>query len=238
MARTKGAKIYANTPALRIVPTTSGYDIATPNGTVSCNKFIIATNGYSSEDMFPWMHARFLPVQSSVIVTRPITDQEQTAQGWTSAQMAYDSRFLLHYFRMMPNNRFLFGMRGGLHYTKRSNERIRQKIRHDFAEMFPAWRDVIIDYEWSGLVALNRSETPYVGEIPGYAGGYAGFGYHGNGVAMASYSGALLSDMVLDRIGTRPNPKAFQHIPTQFPLGRFRRYMLTPIYALAQSVDL
>jgi hypothetical protein len=55
---------------------------------------------------------------------------------------------------------------------------------------------------------------------------------------MASYSGALLSDMVLDRIGTRSNPKAFQHIPTQFPLGRFRRYMLTPIYALAQSVDL
>ena len=59
------------------------------------------------------MDARtLLPVQSSVIVTRPITDQEQTAQGWTSAQMAYDSRFLLHYFRMMPNNRFLFGMRG------------------------------------------------------------------------------------------------------------------------------
>jgi hypothetical protein len=36
----------------------------------------------------------------------------------------------------------------------------------------------------------------------------------------------------------RPYPKAFQHIPMQFPLGRFRRYMLAPIYALAQSVDL
>jgi glycine/D-amino acid oxidase-like deaminating enzyme len=104
--------------------------------------------------------------------------------------------------------------------------------------MFPTWRDVTIDYEWSGLVALNRSETPYIGEIPGYAGGYAGFGYHGNGVAMASYAGALLSDMVLDQIGTRPYPKAFQRTPTQFPLGRFRRYMLAPIYALAQSVDL
>ena len=62
MAQTKGAKIYANTPAQRILPTSSGYDIATPNGTVSCNKFIIATNGYSSEDMFPWMRARFLPL--------------------------------------------------------------------------------------------------------------------------------------------------------------------------------
>ena len=238
MAQTKDAKIYANTPAQRIMPTASGYDITTRNGTVSCKRFIIATNGYSSEDMFPWMRARFLPVQSSVIVTRPITDQEQTSQSWTSEQMAYDSRFLLHYFRMMPNSRFLFGMRGGLHYTKRSNERISQKIRRNFAGFFPAWRDVTIDYEWSGLVALNRSETPYIGEIPGYVGGYTGFGYHGNGVAMASYAGALLSDMVLDQIGTRPYPKAFQHIPKQFPLGRFRRYMLAPIYALAQSVDL
>jgi len=237
-AISKGAQIYAKTLAQRIVPTPSGYDITTPNGTVSCKKFIIATNGYSSEDMFPWMRARFLPVQSSVIVTRPITDLEKTAQGWTSAQMAYDSRFLLHYFRMMPNNRFLFGMRGGLQYTERSNERIRWKIRHDFARMFPAWRYVSVDYEWSGLVALNRSETPYIGGIPGYLGGYTGFGYHGNGVAMASYAGALLSDMVLDQIGTRPYPKAFQKVPTQFPLGRFRRYMLAPIYALAQSVDL
>ena len=238
MAQTKGAKIYASTPAQRITATPSGYEITTPNGTVSCKKFIIATNGYSSEDMFPWMRARFLPVQSSVIVTRPITDKEKMAQGWTSAQMAYDSRFLLHYFRMMPNNRFLFGMRGGLHYTESSNEQIRLKIRHDFARMFPAWRDVNVDYEWSGLVALNRSKTPYIGEIPGYAGSYTGFGYHGNGIAMASYAGALLSDMVLDQIGTRAYPKAFQRIPTQFPLGRFRRYMLAPIYALAQSVDL
>ena len=238
IAQSKGVKIYAKTPAQCIVPTASGYDITTPQGIVSCKKFIIATNGYSSEDMFPWMRARFLPVQSSVIVTRPITNQEQSAQGWTSAQMAYDSRFLLHYFRMMPNNRFLFGTRGGLHYTQRSNERISRKIRRDFVRMFPAWRDVAIDYEWSGLVALSRSETPYVGEIPGYDGGYTAFGYHGNGVAMASYAGALLSDMALEHIDTRPYPKAFQHIPVQFPLGRFRRYMLAPIYALAHSVDL
>ena len=27
--------------------------------------------------------------------------------------MAYDSRKLLHYFRLLPNGRFLFGGRGG-----------------------------------------------------------------------------------------------------------------------------
>jgi hypothetical protein len=35
------------------------------------------------------------------------------AQGWTSPLMAFDSRKLLHYFRLLPNGRFLFGGRGG-----------------------------------------------------------------------------------------------------------------------------
>lgn len=238
VAQQHGVKLFADTPALQITPSRAGYEIRTPNGTLSCEKFILATNGYSAEDMLPWMRARFLPVQSSVIVTRPISDSKQNEQGWTSAQMSYDSRFLLHYFRKMPNNRFLFGMRGGLRYTERSNKRISMKIRQDFARMFPKWRNVAIEYEWSGLVALNRSETPYIGEIPGVPGGYAGFGYHGNGVAMASYSGALLSDLIVDQIGTRPYPAAFAHVPAQFPLGRLRRYMLSPIYAIAQGMDL
>ena len=81
-----------------------------------------------------------------------------------------------------------------------------------------------IDYEWSGLVALNRSETPYIGEIPGYAGGYAGFGYHGNGVAMASYSGALLSDMVLDGSARAPTPRRFNTFLRNFRWGGFALY--------------
>ena len=56
-----------------------------------------------------------------VVRHRHPTDHGSGTNGTrgTSAQMAYDSRFLLHYFRLM-NNRFLFGMRGGLHYTERS----------------------------------------------------------------------------------------------------------------------
>ena len=208
----KGAKIYAKTPAQRIVPTTSGYDIATPNGTVSCNKFIIATNGYSSEDMFHDARTLFA---RPVVRHRHPTDHgsEQTAQGWTSAQMAYDSRFL-HYFRLMPNNRFPFKCVDCITPNVPTNGSVKKSGY--FSEMFPAWRDVTIDYEWSGLVALNRSETPYIGEIPGYAGGYAGFGYHGNGVAMASYAGALLSDLILIKSARAPTPRRFNTSPGNF----------------------
>ncbi len=47
-----------------------------------------------------------------------------TPQGWSSAQIAYDTHQFLHYFRLMPNQQFLFGMRGNLFSTNRSEAAI------------------------------------------------------------------------------------------------------------------
>ena len=102
--------------------------------------------------------------------------------------MAYHTRNLLHYFRLLPDQRFLFGMRGGLFATNRSRQMIKKEIRRNFGSTFPAWYNVYIEHEWYGLLCLNRSRIPYVGPIPNMPGAFAGFGYHGNGVAMASYS--------------------------------------------------
>ena len=54
---------------------------------------------------------------------------ELKAQGWTSDQMAYDTRKLLHYFRLLPDRRFLFGMRGGLFATTDERHVIQNQIR-------------------------------------------------------------------------------------------------------------
>ena len=44
-------------------------------------RLLVATNGYSSEDLPAWLAGRPLPVQSSVIVTRPLTAAEQRGAG-------------------------------------------------------------------------------------------------------------------------------------------------------------
>ncbi|MBU2959614.1 FAD-binding oxidoreductase [Citreicella sp. C3M06] len=236
-AQAAGATLHGHSPvtALR---RNGKWQLTTPQGTLTADRVILATNGYSSEDLPDWLRARYLPVQSSVIVTEPISDRLQAAQGWTSAQMAYDSRVLLHYFRLMPDGRFLFGMRGGLTATPRASGRISQRIRSDFAAMFPQWRDVAISHEWSGLVCLMANLTPFVGEIPDHPGLYAGIGFHGNGVAMGSHTGLLLADMVL---GHRPRarlPSAMSLIPGKFPLGKYRRSLLMPAYLAASLLDL
>jgi glycine/D-amino acid oxidase-like deaminating enzyme len=228
-----GAQLFEHSPvtALR---RGDGWVLDLPQARVLAKRVIIATNGYSSEDLPHWLRARYLPVQSSVIVTRPLTKAEQAAQGWHSDQMAYDTRQLLHYFRKLPGERFLFGMRGGLTARARESAAISRRIRREFHQIFPAWREVEITHEWSGLVCMMRGLTPFVGAVPGHSGLYAALGYHGNGVAMGTYAGALIARHLCGK----PLPEIMQSPPKRFPLGGLRRHLLRPAYLAAQLLDL
>ncbi|MCC1493021.1 FAD-binding oxidoreductase [Cognatishimia sp. F0-27] len=235
-ARAAGARLFGHSPITQIARQKGLWRLSTPREQLTAESVLIATNGYSSEDVPDWLRARTLPVQSSVIVTRPLTAAERDAQGWRSGQMAYDTRQLLHYFRLMPNGRFLFGMRGGLRATPRASARTRARIHADFAKLFPAWRDVEITHHWSGLVCLMAGLTPFAGAVPNTSGLYAALGYHGNGVAMASHAGKLIADEILGR--TPDIPEAMRRPPGRFPFGRFRRALLAPAYWGAELFDL
>ena len=236
-AEAHGAAIYQFCPATRIEKRGTGLLVVTPAGALQAEKVIIATNGYSSEDVPDWLKNRYLPAQSTVLVTRPLVPGECEAQGWTSDQMSFDSRTLLHYFRLMPDKRFLFGMRGGLRSSPSAEARSRARLRADFEAMFPAWRHVPSDHSWSGLVCLARNKLPFVGAVPGQPGLFAGLCYHGNGVAMGTLSGQILAHLVC---GTEPEhyPDAIRQPLRDFPLGRARRLLMPPLYAMLALRDI
>ena len=233
-----GARLHAESPVTGLRRDGGGWLLETPRGRLRASRVVLATNGYSSEDLPGWLRARTLPVQSSVIVTRPLSAAEQDVQGWTSGQMAYDSRFLLHYFRRMPDGRFLFGMRGGLRATPRAQAAISRRIRRDFHAAFPEWRDVEITHEWSGLVCLMAGLTPFVGPVPDHPGLFAALGFHGNGVAMGTHAGRLVAAAMRDVTTDASIPAAMRAEPKRFPLGRFRRALLAPAYLAAEAFDL
>lgn len=228
-AAAAGAEIRVRSPATAIGRDNGKYRLTTPGGSVTARRLILATNGYSSEDLPGWMAGRYLPAQSSVLVTRPLTKAEQAKQGWTSDLMAYDSRALLHYFRLMPDGRFLFGMRGGIRADRGTQARMHRLVRRDFARMFPAWADVETPHGWSGLICMARGLTPYAGPLGDWENAWAGLAYHGNGVAMGTFTGALLADLALGR--TPPLYPAAMRAPLgRFPLGRYRRGLLAAAY--------
>jgi glycine/D-amino acid oxidase-like deaminating enzyme len=232
-----GARIFGNTPVTGMETGNGTHTLTTPKGRIAAKKVILATNGYSSETLPNWMAGRYLPAQSSVIVTRPLSSEEREAQGWTTHQMCYDTRNLLHYFRLMPNGQFLFGMRGGLATSAGVHHKIRAKIRGDFERMFPAWAHVETPWYWSGFVCLSPDLTPFAGPVPGTDGLFAGFAYHGNGVAMGSYCGALLANRILGR-ATLPSSAVIETPPARMPGGRFRRLAMWPAYLGFALADL
>jgi glycine/D-amino acid oxidase-like deaminating enzyme len=236
-AEVRGATIFHQTPVERVEKTGTDFVLSTPSGSIQAENVIVATNGYTSEDVPDWLASRYLPAQSTVLVTRPVDLPEREAQGWTSEQMSFDSRNLLHYFRLMPDGRFLFGMRGGFRSGPSAEARARARLRRDFEEMFPAWRAVASEHSWSGLVCLARNRLPFVGLVPGHPGLFAGLCYHGNGVAMGTLSGHLLAQLVL---GRRPEfyPEAISRPLDRFPMGRSRRLLMLPLYATLMLRDL
>ena len=230
-AQRAGAQIFEQSAVTEVSAQVDGWMLRVNGHKLRADQVIIATNGYSAEDVPPWLAGRYMPGQSNVIVTRPLSDAEIGAAGWTSDQMAYDTRNLLHYFRLMPDRRFLFGMRGGLLTGAKAEARAALKIRADFDAMFPAWRDVETAHSWSGMVGLARDMLPFVGAVPEHRGLWAAMCYHGNGVAMGTYSGALLAQLVQGYTPDMLYPKALQTPLRRFELGRFRRAAMPFAYA-------
>jgi glycine/D-amino acid oxidase-like deaminating enzyme len=237
-AEAAGARIYERSSVAEVVSQVDGWMLRANGHRIRADHVIIATNGYSSDDLPDWLAGRYLPSQSNVIVTRPLEEHELASAGWTTDQMAYDTRNLVHYFRLMPDRRFLFGMRGGLLTGPAAEARARAKARSDFEMMFPAWRRVETKHSWSGMVCLARDMVPFVGPVPAHSGLWAGLCYHGNGVAMGSYSGALLAQLIQAQRPSIPYPAALKAPLRRFRLGPLRRAMMPLGYGAYMLADL
>ena len=194
-ARGAGAQVHSRSPVLAISPGGNGWIVRTGGSTCHARQVIIATNGYSQDELIPAAAGRMLPVVSAILVTRPLTNAEREAQGWTTADMAYDSRHLLHYFRLLPDGRFLFGGRGGLDASAATEQRSKAWLARSFRRLFPAWRDVDITHFWRGLACVTTDRTVHAGALDGAQTLWLGGGYHGNGVAMSAIVGPLLADL-------------------------------------------
>ncbi|MFO1091101.1 MAG: FAD-binding oxidoreductase [Hyphomicrobiales bacterium] len=212
--------------------------LATDRGEVQARSVLLATNGYTDERLPPWIGGRLLPALSRIIVTRPLTDAEIAAQGWSSHNMAYDTRRLVHYFRLLPDKRFLFGGRGGTDASPEGLAAITRTLRRQFDEMFPAWAKVETEFTWGGFVCLTASLVPYIGPIDGMETAFAAVAWHGNGVAMGSYAGRLVADRIAGGTDAQNEIPVVMRGPLRkFPMPQLRVPYLKGAYALYGFTD-
>ena len=226
--------LYYKTAVKKIQNLNGNFSVITDNGTIIAKKLIIATNGYSSDDIPQELRGGYLPALSSIMVTRPLTKEELDKQGWTSYITSYNTRNLLHYVRLLPDNRFLFGARGGINADKKSQIKNQQLSRTEFERMYPAWSHVQTEFYWNGLICLTKDLLPFIGSVDDNI--FCSFGYHGNGVTTASLAGRQIANIAL---GEKPEnlPKIYQRSLQRFPFASLRRLGLRAAYVGAKTQD-
>ncbi|WP_421696387.1 NAD(P)/FAD-dependent oxidoreductase [Aestuariivirga sp.] len=225
-----GARIHGRSRLIRWEETPEGHHLHTAEGRLTAKQVIVATNGYTPEDVSPRHAGRLMPTLSSILVTRPLTEEERREQGWTSPLMAYDSRKLLHYFRLLPNGRFLFGGRGGTDASNAGEAAYRVVMTRRFNELFPAWAKVEVTHYWRGFVCLAYDLVPFVGALDEKKTVWTAIAYHGNGVAMGSWSGRAVARLLLTKTARDELSPVLTRRLSRFPLPAFRPLYLKGAY--------
>jgi glycine/D-amino acid oxidase-like deaminating enzyme len=192
----------------------AGWKITTSRGPLWAGEVFVATSGYTSKAT-PGLQKKLIPI-GSFIVTTEVLPEKLAHELSPRNRMIYDSKNYLYYYRLTPDRRMLFGGRAAFFpETDHTIRRSAEILRPGMIEVYPQLRDAKIDYVWGGTLDFAFDIMPHAGQLDGM---YYAVGYAGHGVAMATYQGQKIAELIA---GDKPdNP--FVGIPFPgAPLGLY-----------------
>jgi glycine/D-amino acid oxidase-like deaminating enzyme len=192
----------------------SGWKITTSRGTLWAREVFVGTSGYTGQAT-PALQKKIIPIGSFIITTQTLPEalaHELSPRN----RMIYDSKNYLYYYRLTPDRRMLFGGRAA--FFPENDQTIRRSVeilRHGMIGVYPQLRDTKIEYVWGGTLDFAFDIMPHAGQIDGM---YYAVGYAGHGVAMATYQGQKMAELIA---GDKPeNPFVGISFPGA-PLGLY-----------------
>ena len=116
--------------------------------------------------------------------------------------MVVDTRNLVVYWRLTPDNRLLFGGRARFAVSNpQSDEKSGRILKAAMVEVFPELAGTRIDYCWGGMVDMTRDRLPRAGERDGI---FYSMGYSGHGTHMSTLMGSIMADVMDGRPDLNP----------------------------------
>ncbi|MGE5243652.1 MAG: NAD(P)/FAD-dependent oxidoreductase [Betaproteobacteria bacterium] len=229
-AERAGAQIIERCEVSELLRNGARWTVATPHGNVDAADALVATNGYTGPAT-PWLRSRVVPIGSYAIATEPLSGA-QAADLLPHGRTAFDSKHLLHYFRLTATRRLVFGGRAAFASPAPETTRRAASVLHrDLLRVFPQLADVRVTHAWGGAVAFTRDRLPHAGQRDAY---YS-LGYCGHGIALAT----CLGTAVARRLSGEPvtNPLMDRRFPS-IPLYRGRPWFLPLVGAYFRLKDL
>lgn len=188
-----GADIYTRCPVTNWRSMPDGEHLSTPQGNIIAERVLLCTNAYTPGGLHNEISRRQLPALSSVIVTAPLSTSQIDQLGLSHADLVMDTRALKYYYRLLPDNRLLFGGRGAVSGRQATHPRYKKHLTEAMIATLPTLANVCVEYYWHGWVSVARDSMPRVfmhSERVGVA-----MGYCGAGIAFSSLAGQRLAEL-------------------------------------------
>lgn len=193
-----GVELYENTRVDEIAP----HELRTTHGTVRADYIVRATEGFTAN--LQGLHRLWLPMNSSLIATEPLSADVWDEIGWNDGEVLGDFAHIYMYAQRTADDRIAIGGRGVPYRYGSKTDTDGQTpdvtvetltgVLHRF---FPATRGAGIEHAWSGVLGVPRDWAATVG-LDKKTGLAWGGGYVGTGVTATNLAGRTIADLILE----------------------------------------
>jgi glycine/D-amino acid oxidase-like deaminating enzyme len=191
-----GVLLYEGTPVASVAPGRA----RTPMGDVRAPYVLRCTEGFTAG--LPGDHRTLLPMNSSMIVTGPLSSDAWRSIGWDGCETLGDEAHAYMYAQRTADGRIALGGRGipyrfgsGLDHDGELPPGTIAQLGRILRRMFPVATGAGLEHAWCGVLGVPRDWCATVMLDPRTGLGWAG-GYTGHGVAAANLAGRTLADLV------------------------------------------
>lgn len=174
--------------------------VHTDRGRVRAKHVLRCTEGFTAS--LPGERRTWLPMNSSMIATEPISAAGWEQIGWEGREVLGDEAHAYIYAQRTADDRIAIGGRGvPYRYGSRTDndgtthDATIEQLAAALHRLLPATRDVPVAHAWSGVLGVPRDWSATVSYDPTTGLGYSG-GYVGHGVTAASLGGRTLAELV------------------------------------------
>jgi glycine/D-amino acid oxidase-like deaminating enzyme len=198
-----GAAVFERTPVLRVEDGVPAI-LDTPNGRVRARSVVVATNAYTPR--LGLLRSTVLPLYVQLFQTAPLAAAERDAVDWRGGEGIYTAHEMLESYRLTADGRIV----GGAKYVRYgyggraladADPALSRRLENVFRQRFPELSHVAITAHWGGPIGFALDFLPAVGRGGRHRNVVHAVGYAGHGVALASYAGRMVTDLLLERDG-------------------------------------
>lgn len=177
--------------------------VTTGRGTVRAPIILRATEGFTTR--LPGLERRWLPMNSAMIATEPLSADAWASIGWDGRETMGDTAHGFFYAQRTADDRIAIGGRAvpyryasGIDRDGEVGPATITYLQGVLNALLPQTQGAGIAHGWCGVLAVPRDWSAGVDLDRGTGLGWAG-GYVGHGVTATNLAGQTLADLVLRR---------------------------------------